>query len=128
MAKDNTKSAQDRTQWAEDRTDWAEDRTILAAERTYASWLRTGLTCIAIALGLQAVFGAVQPLGLAKLVASIFLCAALGIFWNAYRRARATLKILQSRDATPQSTRTYTVMTIILMAGTLATGVVLWLL
>ena len=41
---------------ADARTAWAEDRTVLANERTFAGWMRTGMACIALALGLKAVF------------------------------------------------------------------------
>ncbi|WP_394227872.1 DUF202 domain-containing protein [Paracoccus marcusii] len=46
---------------AEDRTDLAEDRTILAVERTFSGWIRTGLATVAVAIGMQAVFGPFQP-------------------------------------------------------------------
>ena len=130
MAKDPSKTdlAQSRTEWAESRTDWAEDRTIMANERTYAAWMRTGLACIVIALALQAVFGAVQPPGLAKSVASLFLTAAIIIFWMARRNAAKSLDALHARNCAPQSTRQFTAMATLLTIATLATGVVLWLL
>ena len=128
MTDDATDLAQSRTDWAEARTDWAEDRTIMANERTFAAWIRTGLACIVIALGLQAVFGSVEPQGLGKTVASAFLLAAIGIFWSAQGRSRATLAKLHSRDCAPQPTRFYTGLAAVLSLATLMTGVVLWLL
>ncbi|SHE91632.1 putative membrane protein [Loktanella atrilutea] len=130
MAKDqsSTELAQSRTDWAEARTDWAEDRTIMANERTFAAWIRTGLACIVIALGLQAVFGSIEPKGLGKAVATVFLAAAIGVFWSARNRAKATLTRLHSRDCMPQSTKSYTILASALSLATLLTGVVLWLL
>ena len=130
MTTESTKTdlAQSRTDWAEARTDWAEDRTIMANERTFAAWIRTGLACIVIALGLQAVFGSVEPQGLGKAVASVFLLAAIGVFWSAQYRAKATLASLHSRDCAPQPTRFYTGLAMVLSLATVMTGVVLWLL
>ena len=128
MAKDNQQLAQERTDWAEHRTDWAEDRTIMANERTYAAWIRTGLTCIVIALGLQALFGSVEPAGLAKSIATVFLVAAIGIFWSARGRAKQTLESLSSRDCAPQPVGNYTRLAAILTVGTVGIGVALWLL
>ena len=128
MAKDNQDLAQTRTDWAEHRTDWAEDRTIMANERTYAAWIRTGLTCIVIALGLQALFGSVEPAGLAKSIATVFLVAAFGIFWSARSRAKVTLASLESWDCAPQPARNFTLLATVLSIGTVGTGVALWLL
>lgn len=124
----STDLAQSRTDWAEARTDWAEDRTIMANERTYAAWMRTGLACVVIALALQAVFGSVEPAGLAKTVASLFLVSAVIIYWMARRNAVKSLKALHARDCSPQSTRQFTAMATLLTIATTATGVVLWLL
>ena len=124
----STDLAQSRTDWAEARTDWAEDRTIMANERTFAAWIRTGLACIVIALGLQAVFGSIEPQGLGKAVATVFLLAAVGVFWSAQARAKATLTRLHSRDCAPQPTGFYTVLATALSLATILTGVVLWLL
>ena len=128
MSKDSTQLAQDRTDWAEARTDWAEDRTLMASERTYAAWIRTGLTCIVISLGLQAVFGDVEPAGLAKAVATLFLLAAIVIFWTARGRAEVTLKSLTRRACATQPIGNHTALALFLTASTVATGVVLWLL
>ena len=124
----STDLAQSRTDWAEARTDWAEDRTIMANERTFAAWIRTGLACVVIALALQAVFGNVEPQGLGKAVASVFLAAAVGVFWSAQWRAKATLTRLHSRDCAPQPTGFYTILAAALSLATVLTGVVLWLL
>lgn len=116
----------DKQDMAEDRTDWAEDRTILANERTFAGWLRTGMGSIAVAVGLKAVFGDFEPTWLAKVVATIFLFAALLIFWGARRQAANTRDRLTDRSVSPVSIRHMTVLAVTFAVGAVATGVVLW--
>ena len=123
---DSTKLAQSRTDWAESRTDWAEDRTVLANERTFAAWIRTGLTCVVIAIALQAVFGEFEPTWIAKAAATVFLIAAVAIFWSARARAGETLQKLNSRDCDAQPTRNFTWLAIILSAGAAGSGFILW--
>lgn len=118
--------AKSRTEWAETRTDWAEDRTIMANERTFAGWMRTGMACVAIAIGLKAVFGDFDPTWGAKAVASVFLITSVAIYWAARRRAAETLERLNSRDCKPQPTRNFTIFATVLTIGTVLTGVVLW--
>ncbi|SFL68538.1 protein of unknown function [Loktanella salsilacus] len=73
---------------ADTRTAWAEDRTVLANERTFAGWMRTGMACIALALGLKAVFKDTDHLMLAKGVAEIFIVVAILIFWSSAQKCR----------------------------------------
>ena len=75
------------TKESEKRTDWAEDRTVLANERTFSGWMGTGLGAIGVAIAMKAVFGAFEPTWAAKLVASMFLAAAILIFWSARNQA-----------------------------------------
>jgi putative membrane protein len=75
-------SSQSKNDLAQDRTDWAEDRTVLANERTFAGWMRTGMASLAIAIGLQAVFGVTEPTWIAKSVASIFVILSIVVFWR----------------------------------------------
>lgn len=112
---------------AEDRTDWAEDRTILANERTFAGWMRTGMACTALAVGLNAVFSDFDPTWIAQSVASIFLIAACGIFWSARNRACVTLARLDQSDAKAQPSRNFTVLASTMTAGTIGVGAILWL-
>ena len=112
---------------AEDRTDWAEDRTVLANERTFAGWMWTGMASVAVAIGLKAVFGATDPTWLAKSVASVFLAIALFIFWAARRQACASYERLSHKDAQVQGRSNFTIMTVALSVGTVATAVILWL-
>lgn len=80
-------SASDRGDLAQDRTDFAEDRTLLAHERSFASWIRTGMASVGIALGFHALFDAVDPAWVSKSIASAFLLIAIFIFISAERRA-----------------------------------------
>ena len=116
----------DNKDMARDRTRWAEDRTLMANERTFSSWMGTGLGAIGVAIGLKAVFGAFEPTWAAKLVASIFLFAAIAIFWAARGQAHKTYSKLRENDANIQPTRNFTMLASILTAAALATGGILW--
>jgi len=116
----------DTTKLAQTRTDWAEDRTIMANERTFSSWMGTGLGAIGVAIGLKAVFGAFDPTWAAKAVASIFLAAAIFIFWAARRQACKTLNRLRESDVEATPTRSYTVLSSVMTIAALATGAILW--
>lgn len=115
-----------KTRWAESRTDWAEDRTILANERTFAGWLRTGMAAVAVAIGLQAVFRDAQPTWLPKGVATIFLAAALVVFWSARRNAAKAQRRLNAHQAETQTTRVFSLIAVMLGIGTATVGVILW--
>ena len=69
------------------KTEWAEDRTVLADERTFAGWMRTGAGAIALAVALRATFNGADPAWLPKIVATIFILAAICIFYAAWRQA-----------------------------------------
>jgi putative membrane protein len=113
---------------AKDRTDWAEDRTILANERTFAGWMRTGMASLAVAIGLRAVFGAFEPTWAAKLVATIFVIAAVYIFWAAHASATKTLDRLHDHHANAQPNRRMQLMAVIFSVASIAVGVILWML
>lgn len=123
---DDSKDPGPKTSWAEDRTDWAEDRTVLANERTFAGWLRTGMASIAIAVGLHAVFRTTEPIWLPKIVATVFIAAALVIFWTARLNAGKAHDRLTAHKAEVQKTRTFTILATLLSVGAVATGFVLW--
>lgn len=122
-----TEWAEDRTDWAEDRTDWAEDRTILANERTFASWMRTGLAALAVAIGLHAVFD-VRPEWVPKAAASIFIVAAVLIFVTSAQRSYRAQKRISSHDSSAQPASRMTALALLLSAGSLAVAGVLWVL
>ena len=113
---------------ADQRTQWAEDRTILANERTFAAWMRTGMACIGVALGLRVVFRATDYPIVAKSVAELFIVCALLIFFTAARRSRSTQARIDNRDANAQSQRNMLLTASVMSSGAVATGIILWLL
>ena len=115
-----------KTKWAEDRTDWAEDRTLLANERTYAGWLRTGAACVAVALGLKAVFEETDPVWLAKGVSTAFLLAAVGIFVSAAQQSHKAQSRIRQHDTEATPPWRMVVLAAALVLATIATGVILW--
>lgn len=121
-------NGENKQQLAEERTDWAEDRTLLANERTFAGWMRTGLASVAVAIGLRAVFGPFEPTWAAKAVASLFVIAAIVIYWSARHTAVRAHERLSAQDAEPVSGRGFTRLAAVLTVATLGVGIVLWLL
>lgn len=111
----------------EHRTDWAEDRTLLANERTFAGWMRTGMTALAVAIGLHAVFGELQPAWIAKATASVFILAAILIFAAAAQRSHKAQVRIDSHDSASQPAWRMTALAILLCLASLATAGVLWL-
>jgi len=93
--------ADKRTDLAEDRTDWAEDRTLMANERTFAGWMRTGLAAVGIGLGFNALFGALEPVFVPKLIATGFIAIGIFLFYSAQRQACAVQNRLASHEARP---------------------------
>ncbi|MEM9797513.1 MAG: DUF202 domain-containing protein [Pseudomonadota bacterium] len=115
-----------KTDWAEWRTDWAEDRTVLANERTFAGWMRTGMAAIAIAVGLRAVFNEAEPTWVPKAVATLFILAALTIFYAAWKNSCKGQRRLDTHDTEEQETRTFGLLASIFSIGAVAVCVVLW--
>lgn len=116
----------DKNDLAEDRTDWAEDRTIQANERTFAGWMRTGMASLALALGMRAVFGGMDPTWIAKAVATVFVVIAIMIFWAARNQACATLNRLNAHRSEPVDENSFTVLSSVLTLGAVLVGGVLW--
>nr|WP_108484956.1 DUF202 domain-containing protein [Oceaniglobus ichthyenteri] len=113
---------------AEDRTDWAEDRTILANERTFAGWMRTGMACVALALGLRAIFGEADlPWHPARGVATLFCAIAVVIFWMARRKSCETLSRMSEHATKPIPTRSMTMLATLLSVGAAGTAALLWI-
>lgn len=88
---------------AEDRTELAEDRTLMAVERTMASWMSASFGAIGVGLGFRALFGAVEPAWLPRLVASAFMVLAIVMILSAERRACNALARLSSHSIEPPS-------------------------
>lgn len=116
----------DKNDLAENRTDWAEDRTILANERTFAGWMRTGMACVGVALGLKAVFGDFEPTWAPKVVANVFIALSLFIFWTARNKSCKTQQRMNEHATNAQSSRNMTITAGVLSLGAVATGAVLW--
>lgn len=112
---------------AEERTDWAEDRTLMANERTFAAWVRTGLGSIAVAIGLHAVFGPMQPTWIARVTASIFVVLAAAIFLGARHNAARTIARLNAHQTKPLKTRHMTFVSALLCLGSAAIVGILWI-
>jgi putative membrane protein len=113
---------------AVDRTDLAEDRTLLANERTFASWIRTGLASVGVALGLHALLGTLEPLWVPKAIGTLFMLVAILIFWAAERRACLTERRMKAHEVVPFRThrlRAIAYALILVSASLIAT---LWLL
>ena len=116
----------DSNKLAETRTDWAEDRTILANERTFAGWMRTGMACLGVALGLKAVFGGFSPTWVPKLVANLFVLVAIFIFWSARNKSCQTLRRMEEHSTNAQPSRNMTLISAVMTCGAIATGAILW--
>ena len=121
-----TEETDDSTELAKDRTDWAEDRTLLANERTFAGWMRTGMACVALALGLRAVFDGTEPTWIAKAVATLFLATAIGIFWASALKSKEAQKRIEEHDTEAQHHSNMVRIAAALSAGAVATGAILW--
>jgi putative membrane protein len=119
-------SKTDKNELAQDRTDWAEDRTTLANERTFAGWMRTGMASIAIAVGLRAVFAEADPTWIPKLVSTLFIGAALFIFWSARINACKAQARLDEHQAEVQSKTNFTILATLFSIGGVTVGIVLW--
>ncbi len=116
----------DKNDLAKNRTDWAEDRTLLANERTFAGWLRTGMASLAVAIGLRAVFGEFEPTWAAKAVATVFIAAALYIFWAAQNSAAKTHERLHDHHAHGQPNQRMKVLSVIFSVAAVGVGAILW--
>ena len=119
-------SSDDRNSLAEQRTDWAEDRTLLANERTHAGWMRTGFASVGVGLAVQAIFNRVEPVWLAKAVATAFFAVGVVIFYLAYRKACAMLSRLDNHTARPVERNSLRGVCAMVTAATLLLAGLLW--
>jgi len=120
--------ARTRTDWAEQRTDWAEDRTIMANERTFAGWMRTGLAAVGIGLGFHALFGKLEPAWLPKLLATLFILVAIGIFIAAQARAVSVAKRLECHHVRPMRGMTLRLIAAALVGASGGLAAAIWML
>ncbi len=108
------------------RTRWSEDRTIMANERTFSSWMGGGMGALGVALGLKAVFGAFEPIWVAKAAATVFTLIAVAMFQVARRNACRTLQRLTENDVEASTPQTFSVIAHALTFGALAIAAILW--
>ena len=128
MTEGHEQDAEASNELAQTRTEWAEDRTMLANERTFAGWMRTGMACIGLALGMKAVFKDATYTWLAKGVAEIFILVAIFIFWAAVSKSREAQRRMDDHDVEAQSHKRMTALASVLTLAAVATGITLWLL
>lgn len=113
---------------ASDRTDFAEDRTVLAHERSFAGWLRTGMAAVGIGLAFHALFKALEPDWIAKVIATVFLVIAILVFWSAERRASQSLQRLDAHKVEALRPMRLKRLSWTLIAATAALVAAMWLL
>lgn len=128
MADNQLQHKPNATDMADTRTAWAEDRTMLANERTFASWIRTGMAAIALALGLKVVFKDTEHTLIAKGAAEIFIFVAILIFWMAVIKSHKAQKRMKTHDVEAQSSRRMILLASLLTFAAAVTGILLWLL
>ena len=114
--------------WSQMRTDLAEDRTILANERTFASWMRTSLGCVALGIGFHALFQAIEPAWLPRLIATAFLLLAVIVIISAERRASAVMERLNTHVIVTARTMNLRLFAGAISVGTLVLAAAVWFL
>ena len=105
------------------KTELAEDRTVLSTERTFAGWMRTGLASIGVGVGFSALFRAMEPTWVPRLIATAFLLLGAFIVLTAERRARAMRGRMSTHyvsTARPMNLRVIAFITIVATAGLIA--------
>lgn len=65
---------------AEERTDWAQERTLLAKQRTFGSWVRSGLSSVAVGFGAAEFLGDLEPQWWVKTASALLVVAGAAIF------------------------------------------------
>lgn len=122
----DTDQKRDDNPLAAERTDMAEDRTLMANERTFAGWMRTGLACLGMALGFEAVFGKIDPAWAPKIVASGFAVIALLIFYAAHQQAMGVFERLDSHDFDTVPKRNVRIIASVMALGAVGVFVGIW--
>ena len=118
-------SPQDRQlQLAEQRTRTALYRTLLAEQRTYSAWVRTGLASAAAGLGVIKLLGDVRPLWLVDALGALFVAAGGSMFALGFWAYRGGVRRLEQPPAGGVPVWMLGVLSLALLAGTIAA---LWL-
>jgi putative membrane protein len=121
-------SAQERSDLAQDRTDLAEDRTVLAHERSFAGWVRTGMGAVGLGLGFNALFRTLEPIWIAKGIATAFLLIAIFVFLSAERRACRIISKLEAHKVSSLSPMRIRLLAWMLSIATTALAAAIWIL
>ncbi len=121
-------SAEERGELAEARTDLAEDRTVLAHERSFAGWVRTGMGAVGLGLGFNAFFRTLEPVWIAKAIATAFLLIAIFLFLSAERRACRIISHLEAHKVAALSPMRIRMLAWMLTIATSALALGIWLL
>ena len=86
------------------------------------------MAAVAGAIGLGDVFREFEPTWVAKSVSSVFIVAALYVYWAAQASAAETQKRLDDHHANPQPNGRLKILAVILAIASAGTGVILWML
>lgn len=108
------------------RDELAEDRTILANERTFGSWMRTSLGCVAIGVGFQGLFPAMEPAWVPRAIATGFLLLAVLVIILAERRAAAVLRRLSAHVVVTARVMNLRLFAVLVSLGSLALVAAIW--
>ncbi len=124
MSKANDKDTSQ--EMARERTDWAEYRTVLVNERIFAGRIRTGLMSVGMALTLQAIFKATEPMG-CKAIAWVFIIVGIIIFCAAWRKSSQAIERLSAHSIERVSRNRFSVIAVLMSTASVGVAVVLWL-
>lgn len=86
------------------------------------------MASLAVAIGLKAVFGAFDPTWAAKALATIFVIAAVYIFWAAYDAATKTMDRLTDHHANAQPNKRMKILSVVFSCASVGVGGILWML
>ncbi|MEM7490611.1 MAG: DUF202 domain-containing protein [Pseudomonadota bacterium] len=111
----------------DEKTEWAEDRTVLAMERTFAAWARTGGAALSVAIGMRVIFNEADPVWLPKVVATVFVVAALIVFYVAWRQVAKSQDRLSGHSVGTSKRSRYDISTGGLSLGAVIAGGVVWM-
>jgi len=110
------------------RNVWAQERTLLVTEWTFGSWLRTGFAGLGVALGVRALFDAVEPAWLARALATGISVLAVGLVLAGLVRTRRMRGRFDDVPDAFESRRSFLIFTIAFSALAAGLVVLLWML
>lgn len=107
-------------QFAEERTRAAYQRTILAEERTYSAWIRSGLASAAAGFAIVELLSGSDPAWLVQALGVLFVLAGGFMFVLGFWGYQSALRKLEQRPAGGIPVWVLGVLSLALLAGTLA--------